>query len=89
MPWVPAFQLRAAVCYRLGVSDKTFDRAINEVFLGQRGADLPFRISVDQYLFGNTPPTERPLRVRLKGGERDVHSITLLPKSNAEKSEVH
>lgn len=88
IPWVPIYQLRAAVCYRLKVSERTFDAAVNDVLQDRRGRDLPFKVNVELFGFGSTPPTERPLRVHLKRGDRDVHTLALVPRGNPVTEEV-
>jgi hypothetical protein len=79
-PWVPIYRLRAAICYRLRVSDRVFDAAINDLLHDRRGQDLPFKVNVELYEYGVTPPSERPLRIKTKRGERDVHSLALIPR---------
>jgi hypothetical protein len=79
-PWIPIYRLRAAVCYRLRVSDRVFDAAINDLLHERRGADLPFKVNVELYEYGVTPPSERPLRVTTKRGQRDVHTLALVPR---------
>lgn len=80
-PWVSIYRLRAAVCYQLKVSERVFDVALNDVIHERRGTHLPFRVNLELYEFGVTPPSERPLKVQTNKGERDVHSLALIPRS--------
>jgi hypothetical protein len=85
-PWIPIYRLRAAVCYRLRVSDRVFDAAINDLLRERRGTDLPFKVNVELHEYGATPPSERPLRVATKRGERDVHTLALIPRNKEVQS---
>jgi hypothetical protein len=80
IPWIQIYRLRAAVCYRLKVSEQTFDTAVNDILHERRGIELPFKVNVEFYEFGSTPPSERPLRIRTNRGERDVHTLALIPR---------
>ena len=78
-PWVPIYRVRAAVCFRLRVTDRLFDRAFVEFLAGSRGGGLPYRVNVDPAQFGNVPPSERPLRVPTTRGPKDVYTMSLVP----------
>jgi hypothetical protein len=80
-PWVPIYKLRAAVCFRLGIPDRTFDRALVEFARGERGANAPFAVNLDLAQYGVVPPTERPLRINTNRGPRDVYTLTLVPRT--------
>lgn len=85
-PWVPIYRLRAAVCFRLGIPDRTFDRALVEFARGERGHDAPYAVNLDLAQYGVVPPTERPLRITTNRGPRDVYTLTLVPRSERSES---
>jgi len=79
--FVPIYQVRAAVCSKLGLNDPVFDAAVREFLAGERRADAPFRMSSDSVEYRNTPPTETPLRVRDKAGRMHTYRVmTLIPR---------
>jgi hypothetical protein len=83
--WVPIYQVRAAVCSKLGVGDPIFDAALLEHLGGTRRADAPFVINLDPAEYGNTPPTERPLLVPDRSGRtRIFRAMTLVPRDRKE-----
>ena len=61
--WVPIYRIRAAIAMKLGVSDATVDRALQQFVDGTLRPDAPFRINLESAEIGSTPPTERPLRI--------------------------
>jgi hypothetical protein len=81
--WVPIYRLRAAVCSRIELVDREFDHAVRAFLAGELGQDLPFRVNVDPALYGNVPPSERPLIVQTKAGARTYHSISVVPRRPA------
>jgi hypothetical protein len=79
--FVPIYQVRAAVCSKLGLNDPVFDAAVREFLGGERRAKAPFSMSCDSVEYRNTPPTETPLRVRDKAGRMHTYRvITLIPR---------
>ena len=79
--FVPIYQVRAAVCSKLGINDAVFDQAIVDCLAGRRGLDAPFRISADSVEIRSTPPTETPLRVVDNSGHARVFRVmTLIPR---------
>lgn len=76
--WVPVYRIRAGVCFALGLSDGVFDRAVQEFLLGQRRPDAPFRLNFDAIESGNTPPTERPLKIVDQSGRTRIHRVMAL-----------
>ncbi len=77
--WVPIYRVRAAVCWRLYVSDALFDRAFVEFLRRERGVDAPFSANVDPAQYGNVPPSERGLQVQTKRGLQTYYSMSLIP----------
>jgi hypothetical protein len=55
--FVPIYQVRAAVCSKLGLNDTVFDAAVGEFLTGGRRADAPFRL--------RDPSTGRTLTYRV------------------------
>jgi hypothetical protein len=85
--WVPVYQVRAAVCSKLGLGDPIFDTALIEHLRGAREADAPFSINLDPAEYGNTPPTERPLLVPDRAGRMRVFRVmTLVPRDRKEST---
>ncbi len=80
--FVPIYQVRAAVCSKLGLNDTVFDAAVGEFLTGERRADAPFRMHSDSFEYGNTPPTETPLRVKdpKTGRILTYRVMTLIPR---------
>jgi hypothetical protein len=80
--FVPIYQVRAAVCSKLGLNDTVFDAAVGEFLTGGRRADAPFRLHSDAFEYGQTPPTETPLRVRDPSTGRTLtyRVMTLIPR---------
>lgn len=78
--WISIYRLRAAVCWKLRVSDSVFNRALEEFLRGQRGANAPFAANIDQAQFGPVPPSERGLQVETKRGLQTYYSISLIPR---------
>jgi hypothetical protein len=77
--WVPIYIVRAHVCWRLRIADAVFDRALFEFLVGERGADLPFRLNLDPAQYGSVPPTELPLRIEHSGQSKTYYSLSLVP----------
>ena len=78
--WVPIYQVRAAVCWKLRISDAVFDRAINEFLRRERGLDAPFSANVDPAQYGSVPPSERGLQVETRRGLQTYYAISLIPQ---------
>ena len=80
--FVPIYQVRAAVCSKLGLNDTVFDAAIGEFLAGDRRPDAPFRMHSDSAEYGSTPPTETPLRVLdpKTGRSLTYRVMTLIPR---------
>jgi hypothetical protein len=79
--WIPIYRIRAAVCWELHIPDSEFDAAVLELLRGERGADLPFRVNLDQSSYGSVPPSERALVVNTRNGPRIFKSLSLVARS--------
>jgi hypothetical protein len=79
--WVPIYRIRAAVCWELRIPDSEFDAAVLEMLRGERGADLPFRVNLDQSSYGSVPPSERALVVTTRNGPRVFKSLSLVARA--------
>jgi hypothetical protein len=77
--WVPIYRVRAAVCWRLRVSDSVFDRALVEFLRRERGHDLSFSMNVDLAQYGSVPPSERGLQVPTRRGLQMYYTMSLIP----------
>jgi hypothetical protein len=81
--WVPIYRVRAAACWELKLRDEEFDAAIEGLLKGtSESSDLPFGVNVDPAMYGNVPPSERPLRVSTDRGERVYYSMSLVLKES-------
>lgn len=80
--WIPIFRIRAAVCWELRIPDSEFDAAVLEMLRGERGADLPYRINLDQSSYGSMPPTERPMIIATRNGPRVFRSLSLVARAS-------
>jgi hypothetical protein len=79
--WVPIYRVRAAVCWELRLREQEFDAAIEGLLRGEYVEDdIPFGVNVDPAMYGNVPPSERPLRLSTERGERVYYSMSLVPK---------
>ena len=58
--WIPIYRIRAAVCWELRIPDSEFDAAVLELLRGERGADLPFRVNLDQSSYGSVRHRNEP-----------------------------
>jgi hypothetical protein len=77
--YLPIFELRAAVCWKLRIADDEFDKAVAEA-LANNSADLPFRMHLDQASARQTPASTRPLVLPTAGGIRRVFNvISIIP----------
>ena len=78
--WVPIHEVRASVCWRLGVPDRVFEDALIQVLTGDSNCDIPFRINLDPAQFGTVPPSELPLRLQTRRGIQTYYVMSLIPK---------
>lgn len=76
--WVPIYQVRATVCSKLGIGDRIFDLALIEFLGRKRRHEAPFTVNLDPAEYGNTPPTEQPLRVSDNSGRQQVYRVMTL-----------
>lgn len=79
--YLPVWDLRAAVCWKLRISDDEFDRAVTEALAGVH-ADLPFRIHLDQASARATPASTRPLVLPTASGLRRVFNVVSILPTN-------
>jgi hypothetical protein len=81
--WVPIYRVRAATCWELRLRDEEFDAALEGLLRANlQNSDLPFGVNVDPAMYGNVPPSERPLRVITDRGERVYYSMSLVLKES-------
>ena len=81
--WVPIYRVRAAACWELKLRDEEFDAALEGLLRANlQSSDLPFGVNVDPAMYGNVPPSERPLRVITDRGERVYYSMSLVLKES-------
>ena len=60
--YVPVWEARAAVCWKLRIVDDEFDRAVTDMIAGRRGDQLPWRVHLDQVSVGSIPSSAAPVR---------------------------
>jgi hypothetical protein len=81
--WVPIYRVRAAACWELKLRDEEFDAALEGLLRANlQTSDVPFGVNVDPAMYGNVPPSERPLRVMTDRGERVYYSMSLVLKES-------
>ncbi len=85
--WVPVYRVRAAVCWRLQISDSEFDVAILEFLRGERGGDAEYGVNLDPASYGSIPPSERPLVIAAPSGVRVFKSMSLVPRTTSRTAE--
>lgn len=79
--YVPVWEVRAAVCWKLRIVDDEFDRAVTDMIAGRRGDQLPWRIHLDQVSVGNTPSSAAPFVLTTSAvGTRTYNVMTVVPK---------
>ncbi len=82
--YLPVFELRAAVCWRLRIGDDEFDKAVAEA-VANGGADLPYRIHLDQASARTTPASTRPLVLPTNSGIRRVFNVVSIIPTTKEQ----
>ena len=78
--WVPIHQVRAGVCWSLGIPDGVFERALLQILAGEGENTAPFRVNLDPAQFGIVPPSEPPLRLQTGRGLRTFFAMSLIPR---------
>jgi hypothetical protein len=79
--YVPIWEARAAVCWRLQIVDDEFDRAITDLIAGRRGQCLSWRVHLDQVSVGPVPSSASPFTLTTpSGGTRNYNVVTIVPK---------
>jgi hypothetical protein len=80
--YVPVWEVRAAVCWKLRIVDDEFDRAVTKMIAGLRGDKLPWRIHLDQVSVGSIPSSAAPFVLTTSaGGTRTYNVMTVVSKS--------
>jgi hypothetical protein len=80
--YVPVWEVRAAVCWKLRIVDDEFDRSVTDMIAGRRGDELPWRIHLDQVSVGSVPSSAAPFVLTTSaGGTRAYNVMTVIPKS--------
>ena len=78
--WVPIHQVRAGVCWNLGIPDGVFERALLQILSGECEDSAPFRVNLDAAQYGTVPPSEAPFRLQTGRGLRTFFAMSLIPK---------
>lgn len=79
--YVPVWEARAAVCWKLRIVDDEFDRAVTDMIAGRRGEQLPWRIHLDQVSVGSIPSSAAPfILTTTAAGTRAYNVMTVVPK---------
>jgi len=79
--YVPVWEARAAVCWRLRIVDDEFDRAVTDMIAGRRGEHLPWRVHLDQVSVGSIPSSASPVTLTTAtAGTRAYNVVTIVPK---------
>lgn len=80
--YVPVWEVRAAVCWKLRIVDDEFDRAVTDMIAGQRGQDRPWRVHLDQVSVGSVPSSAVPFVLTTSAaGTRTYNVMTVVPKT--------
>ena len=82
--YAPVWEIRAAVCWRLRISDVEFDRAIEEHTHGEH-PDLGYQLHLDQASLGPAPGSTRPLVLPTASGHRRVFNVMTVIPTDKEK----
>jgi hypothetical protein len=79
--YVPVWEVRAAVCWKLRIVDDEFDRAVTDMIAGRRGEQLRWRIHLDQVSVGSVPSSAAPFVLTTSAvGTRTYNVVTVVPK---------
>lgn len=82
--YVPVWEVRAAVCWKLRIVDDEFDRAVTDMIAGRRGEILPWRLHLDQVSVGNAPSSAAPFVLTTSAvGTRTYNVMTVVPKTTS------
>lgn len=80
--YVPVWEVRAAVCWKLRIVDDEFDRAVTDMIAGRRGDELAWRIHLDQVSVGSIPSSAAPFVLTTSAaGTRSYNVMTVVPKA--------
>jgi hypothetical protein len=79
--YVPVWEVRAAVCWKLRIVDDEFDRAVTDMIAGRRGQQLPWRVHLDQVSIGSIPSSAAPFVLTTSAaGTRNYNVMAVVPK---------
>jgi hypothetical protein len=79
--YVPIWEARAAICWRLRIVDDEFDRAMTDMIADRRGQRLPWRVHLDQVSVGSNPSSASPfILTTAAAGTRTYNVVTIVPK---------
>lgn len=82
----PVWRVRAAVCWKLRISDDEFDAAIDAAYRGEF-PDLGYRVHLDEAIQLRTPGSVRPLVLRSGSGhDRVFHVMSLFGTRSSEEA---
>ncbi len=73
-PFIPIYELRAAVCYKLKINDDLFDATITKIF--QEKLQPNFNLTLLTDLMGTMPPSALPLKI----GDKCFYSLSVMSK---------
>jgi hypothetical protein len=80
--YVPIWDVRAAVCWKLRMVDDEFDRAVTDMIAGRRGQALHWRVHLDQFSVGSLPASAVPfVLTTAAAGTRTYNVMTIVPKT--------
>lgn len=83
--YMPVWEARAQVCWRLRIDDSVFDRAVIEMLASVRGRELPWVPHLDQASLGPIPPSCLPLVIPTRSGNPRTFNILNIAPKNKEK----
>ena len=79
--YMPVWEARAQVCWRLRVDDSEFDKAVTEMLGSIRGQELPWVPYLDQASLGPVSKSYMPLVLPTRSGNpRSFNILNLAPK---------
>ncbi|MEX0826146.1 MAG: hypothetical protein WD184_05290 [Acidimicrobiia bacterium] len=82
--YAPVWELRAAVCWRMRISDTEWDKAISELVHGGH-ADVGYKIHLDRASLGAVPGSTRPLVIPTAAGQLRVYNVMTVVADQKEK----
>lgn len=80
--YIPVWEVRAAVCWKLRIVDDEFDRAVTDMIAGRRAQELPWRVHLDQFSVGSIPSSAAPfVLTTAAAGTRTYNVMTVVPRT--------